>query len=79
MAPASSAPVRHKVLAAMSGGVDSCVAAALLAEAGHEVTGVTLKLACYGTTPLSPRATRQAICEILRKGLSQWKSRVART
>jgi tRNA-specific 2-thiouridylase len=33
-----------KVLIAMSGGVDSSVAAALLLEAGHEVTGVTLRL-----------------------------------
>ncbi|MEY2405008.1 MAG: tRNA-uridine 2-sulfurtransferase [Acidimicrobiaceae bacterium] len=32
------------VLVAMSGGVDSSVAAALLLEAGHEVTGVTMKL-----------------------------------
>ena len=32
------------VLVAMSGGVDSSVAAALLLEAGHEVTGVTLRL-----------------------------------
>ena len=32
------------VLVAMSGGVDSSVAAALLVEAGHEVTGVTMKL-----------------------------------
>ena len=47
---------KRNVLAAMSGGVDSSVAAALLAEDGHEVTGVTLKLACYGSAPLSPRA-----------------------
>jgi tRNA-specific 2-thiouridylase len=32
-----------RVLAAMSGGVDSSVAAALALEAGHEVVGVTLK------------------------------------
>ncbi|MDZ7678971.1 MAG: tRNA 2-thiouridine(34) synthase MnmA [Acidimicrobiales bacterium] len=33
-----------KVMAAMSGGVDSSVAAALVRDAGHEVVGVTLKL-----------------------------------
>ena len=33
-----------KVLVAMSGGVDSSVAAALLLDAGHDVTGVTMKL-----------------------------------
>jgi tRNA-specific 2-thiouridylase len=32
-----------KALVAMSGGVDSSVAAALMVEAGHEVVGVTLK------------------------------------
>ncbi len=33
-----------RVLVAMSGGVDSSVAAAVLADAGHEVVGATLKL-----------------------------------
>ena len=33
-----------RVLAAMSGGVDSSVAAALLVEQGHEVVGATMKL-----------------------------------
>lgn len=35
---------RGPVMVAMSGGVDSSVAAALLIEAGHEVVGVTMKL-----------------------------------
>jgi tRNA-specific 2-thiouridylase len=33
-----------RIVVGMSGGVDSSLAAALLAEAGHEVVGVTLKL-----------------------------------
>src|SRR5213595_2789340 len=41
--PQRPRPVR--VLAAMSGGVDSAVAAARAAEAGHDVTGVHLALA----------------------------------
>src|SRR5439155_557010 len=36
------------VLVAMSGGVDSSVAAALLVEAGYEVLAATMKLFCYG-------------------------------
>jgi tRNA-specific 2-thiouridylase len=36
--------MKKKILVAMSGGVDSSVAAALLAKEGHEVIGVTLRL-----------------------------------
>jgi tRNA-uridine 2-sulfurtransferase len=40
--------VRERVLVAMSGGVDSSVAAARLVEEGFEVVGATMKLFCYG-------------------------------
>ena len=38
------APKDTKVVVAMSGGVDSSVVAALMQEAGFDVTGITLKL-----------------------------------
>jgi tRNA-uridine 2-sulfurtransferase len=37
-----------RVLMAMSGGVDSSVAAARLVEQGYDVVGATMKLFCYG-------------------------------
>jgi tRNA-specific 2-thiouridylase len=46
---------RATVLVAMSGGVDSCVAAALLHRAGHEVVGITMKLWCYAEGPSPSR------------------------
>jgi tRNA-specific 2-thiouridylase len=50
MAPASPALPhdRQRIVIAMSGGVDSSVAAALLTEAGHDVIGVTLQLYDHG-------------------------------
>ena len=41
--------MRARVLVAMSGGVDSSVAAARLVEQGYDVVGATMKLFCYGT------------------------------
>ena len=40
-----------RVIVAMSGGVDSSVAAALLAERGCDVLGITMKNFCYGEVP----------------------------
>jgi len=40
--------MKPRVLVAMSGGVDSSVAAARLVEQGYDVVGATMKLFCYG-------------------------------
>jgi tRNA-specific 2-thiouridylase len=50
-----------RVLAAMSGGVDSAVAAARAAEAGHEVTGIHLALS---RNPKSYRTGARGCCTI---------------
>ncbi|MCM0619762.1 tRNA 2-thiouridine(34) synthase MnmA [Nocardioides bruguierae] len=50
-----------RVLAAMSGGVDSAVAAARAAEAGHDVTGIHLALS---RNPASYRSGARGCCTI---------------
>ena len=42
--------VQSKILVAMSGGVDSSVAAALLKKQGHEVIGCFMRLGSPGET-----------------------------
>jgi tRNA-uridine 2-sulfurtransferase len=41
-------PGRHRIAVAMSGGVDSSLAAALIARAGYEAVGITLQLYDHG-------------------------------
>lgn len=71
----SALSVKTRVVVAMSGGVDSSVAALLLKEAGHEVIGVSLKLWDYdeaerkldGKTccSLDDIADAKAVCDTL--------------
>ncbi len=51
--PTAAAPGHREasVLVAMSGGVDSSLAAALLHEAGYRVVGLTMKTFCYSDVP----------------------------
>ncbi len=52
---------KKRIIVAMSGGVDSSVAAALVARAGHEAVGVTMQL--YSGAPSRPNSSaRKGAC-----------------
>ena len=52
---------RQRILVAMSGGVDSSVAAALLVQQGYDVVGATMKTFCYSDDD-APRASSKTCC-----------------
>ena len=52
----AKAPAQTRVVAAMSGGVDSSVVAAMLAREGYDVVGVTLQLYDHGASVNKPGA-----------------------
>jgi len=54
--------MKNRILVAMSGGVDSSLAAALLLQQGHEVEGVTMKLSAGVCCDI---ASAQAVCSRL--------------
>lgn len=57
------AETRNRVVVAMSGGVDSSVAAAFLVEQGHDVVGITLKTYRYEDVGEVP-ATESSCCSL---------------
>src|SRR5256885_16613591 len=61
--------MKERVLVAMSGGVDSSVAAALLVEQSYDVVGATMKLFCYGDdVPDRPCCSLDSINDARRVG-----------
>src|SRR2546427_621599 len=56
--------VAERVLVALSGGVDSSVAAAWLVEEGYGVVAATVRLFCYGdSVPDRPCCSRDSISD----------------
>lgn len=54
--------LKSKVLVAMSGGVDSCVTAAILAEQGYDIVGITMRV--VQDHDQNPKAVFQPCCSV---------------
>ena len=67
--------VSERWLVAMSGGVDSSVAAALLARAGHEVVGVTMDLGEGSARDVVPRSREEVLRPARRRGRARRRAR----
>ena len=61
-------PKGAKVLVAMSGGVDSSAAAALLLEQGYEVVGCFMRLGSPGETLVRPEQGEDRAPGVLQRG-----------
>jgi tRNA-specific 2-thiouridylase len=53
-----------RVLLAMSGGVDSAAAAALLQRAGYDVVGLTMRNYCYGEADAAAAVPERSCCSL---------------
>jgi tRNA-uridine 2-sulfurtransferase len=71
-------PADHRIVVAMSGGVDSSVVAALLAERGFEIVGITLQLYDHGAAVgrkgacCAGQDIRDAVCVANRLGIAHY-------
>src|SRR5437763_7317101 len=74
----SGNPADHRIVVAMSGGVDSSVTAALLARAGFDVVGITLQLYDHGAATgrkgacCAGQDVRDAACVASRLGIPHY-------
>ena len=67
-------PTGTRIVVAMSGGVDSSVTAALLAEAGYDVVGVTLQLYDHGVAVGKKRINKRSPERMIDSAVKSFRS-----